>query len=489
MNVPISPASELAPLLIKDIQQHFPGLILSARLGAHSLHPNHLLTDSRLFSEACRQPRWFLALTGESFDGEDYVEKALELGAAGIVSRRDRLDLLPQDIGFIRVKDTREFYAALASAWRKQLAAKVVAITGSSGKTTLKSMLACLCSFEGKTHATLSNENNELGVPKTLLSTPQDAGFLIVEIGARKPHDIQPLCKLVRPHVAICTHIGTAHLEIFGSQQALTETKKEIFTPHPDLEAIIINADDPKLKHIEPTEARIKRISFGESPSADVHVKKHEPSLDDQGVQLLFSTPTNPSLTIKQAQIAPKLAINSAAAIACATALRLKENLIVQGFAKYMPPQQRFELKTLHSGAVIIDDAYNANPESLVASLQAAQSLIEQLASKRPTLPKTRTAFVLADMLELGSEASRLHERAAKAVSSILTEGDLYYVGIHAKSFIRGLSERKPPSIKSYASVEDLIQDFQAVYDIIYVKGSRGMGLDIFIKRYTKPRP
>jgi UDP-N-acetylmuramoyl-tripeptide--D-alanyl-D-alanine ligase len=348
-------------------------------------------TDSR---KTLRQSL-FVALRGERFDGHDFIGPDLE--AAALLVERVVDDPRPQVV----VSDTLEALAQLASAWRSRSPARVVALTGSNGKTTTKEMLRAVLARAGSVHATQGNLNNHIGVPLTLLAMPPTADYAVIEMGANHAGEIARLTRWTRPDVALITNAGRAHLDGFGSLEGVARAKGEIFQGLPDQGGTaVINLDDRFAEYWLSLNQRHGCLGF---------------SLEGRGeIQGVWRDPDRLELHVQGARRDLVLAVpgrhmaqNALAAAAAASALGCGIDTIVQGLVAWRPVAGRLRAYRDSSGARVWDDTYNANPESLAAGLQvlSAQEGIRVL--------------VLGDMNELGHEAEALHAEMGQRARSM----------------------------------------------------------------------
>ncbi len=349
--------------------------------GAAEVRIRGVNTDSRKTLEQSL----FVALRGERFDGHDFIGPDLE--AAALLVERVVDDPRPQVV----VSDTLEALAQLASAWRDRSGARVVALTGSNGKTTTKEMLRAILARAGSVHATQGNLNNHIGVPLTLLAMPPTADYAVIEMGANHAGEIARLTRWTRPHVALITNAGRAHLDGFGSLEGVARAKGEIFEGLADQGGTaVINLDDRFADYWLSLNRRHRCLGFSLEGKGEIHGVWREPDRLELCVQgarreLVLAVPGR------------HMAQNALAAAAAASALGCGTDTIVQGLVVWRPVAGRLRAYRDASGARVWDDTYNANPESLAAALQvlSAQEGIRVL--------------VLGDMNELGHEAVALH--------------------------------------------------------------------------------
>ncbi len=420
--------------------------------------PQQFVTDSR----AIEKGQWFIPLKGENFDGHDFISQALSKGASGYLS--EQMPIPGSSIPYIKVSNTLDAYHALAAGWRKSLpsSCKIIALTGSVGKTTVKTMLDLMLSPIAKTACTPGNHNNEFSIPKALLKVSPDHRFAIFEFGARNPGDIAFLTKTVQPDVCICLNVASAHLGVFGDRKTIMKTKLEIIEYSPNKSIAVVNHDDKTLLE-RAREFNHKLLSFGYHHDASVSilaVRKH-----DTETEILLKTQGG-ELTVKIDVYHESYAINICAAIAAGLALNLTPQQCQKGLSSFSGLKGRYNVHHAKDGFVIIDDAYNASPESMKAGLS----------SLKQSFPEKKKILVLGDMRELGSFTEEAHKSLAPYCLSIAPE-ILITVGqfsnMIAEEAIRiGLDQNR---VRHFKNSDDLLKEISSICnkgDLLYVKGS-----------------
>ncbi|HLF98620.1 MAG TPA: UDP-N-acetylmuramoyl-tripeptide--D-alanyl-D-alanine ligase [Methylococcaceae bacterium] len=312
----------------------------------------------------------FVALQGPRFDGHDFVPQALQQGAAAALVSRPLATPIPQ----ILAPDTRVALGRLAAAWRRRHPARVVGVTGSNGKTTVKEMLAAICAEAGPTLATRGNLNNDIGVPLTLLKLNASHRYAVIEMGANHPGEIAALSRLAGPEAAVITNAGAAHLEGFGSLAGVAQAKGELLTTLPATGVAVLNADDANFSLWREMAGERRVVSFGASPAAQVRVV--EDTLTQQcgadgfvtGFDLAWDGKRYP---LRLALAGRHNAVNAAAAVAAALALGLDMAQAQQGLARLQAVPGRLQAVPGRNGALLLNDSYNANPASFAAGLEA----------------------------------------------------------------------------------------------------------------------
>jgi UDP-N-acetylmuramoyl-tripeptide--D-alanyl-D-alanine ligase len=360
--------------------------VLDCPAPSRDVEIKHILTDSRkVVSETL-----FAALTGEHFDGHDFAADAVRLGASALLVERE----LEADAPQLIVDDVLRALGAIAGLLRDRLDPKVVGITGSNGKTTVKEMVASILALEGDVLATQGNYNNELGLPLTLFELEQKHRYAVLEMGASKSGDIAYLAAIGKPDVGLVNNIAPAHLEGFGSIEGVARTKGEMFAALPAGGCAVMNADEPWLDLWRSMNTAGATLTFGSSAGCDVRLEESA-----EGARL--QTPAG-ALELKLALPGRHNLINAAAATATALAMDVSMDTIRQGLERVQPVPGRLNLLHTAAGWTVIDDTYNANPASLYSALQ----VLSQIPGE--------SWLVLGDMKELGSDSSKMHREVGE---------------------------------------------------------------------------
>ena len=368
----------MAWLTLSQIAEMTGGELIGADVALDSV-----ATDSRLV----KQDQLFIAIKGERFDAHDFVaDLAKGAGKAGAALVHKKIDCdLPQ----VLVKDTLQALADLAGAWRKQFAKPLVGLTGSNGKTTLKEMITAILSVEHNVLATFGNLNNDIGMPLTLLRLREEHDFAVIEMGANHHKEIEFLTKIARPNVAVVNNAGAAHLEGFGDLQGVAQAKGEIFIGLGTQGVAIINADDSFADYWKDSNTDRKVITFGINNKATI-----SGLLSSDGGLMIKVGEVEVRVNLKL--LGRHNALNALAATAVSTVLGIKLETIVEGLESLQPVKGRLSPVAGINSTQILDDTYNANPDSAIAALDV-------LAQRK------NTAFVLGDMGELGDNTAELH--------------------------------------------------------------------------------
>ena len=411
-------------------------------------------------------------------DGHDFVQAAIKAGAGVAVVASGKRNLFATDVPLLAVPDVLDGLTALARAARARSAAKFIGVTGSVGKTGTKEALRLALSSEGETHASAASYNNHWGVPLSLARCPQGAHFAVLEMGMNHAGEIEPLTRLVRPHVAIITTIEPVHLEFFPSVEAIADAKAEIFRGLEPGGAAVINRDNAHFARLQrhARAAGVGRIvSFGEHARADARLLKFKLQPDSSTVQARI---LGAEVTYKLGAAGRHVVWNSLAVLAAAVLTGADLALAALTLANLTPPAggrgERIELEFPDGTALLIDESYNANP----ASMRAALALLGQA----PVGARGRRIAVLGEMLELGPNGAELHRGLVEPiVDLVFCAGELY----------RGLWEALPSerrggyAVTSAALEADVLGALQTG-DAVMVKGSLGSKMGPIVKALTR---
>jgi len=401
----------------------------------------------------------FVALRGDNFDGHDFVESAALKACALVVEHPDKRFPIPQWV----VPDTAVAFGQLARLNRSRFDGPLVALTGSSGKTSVKEMIAAILSLCGPTLATQGNLNNHIGVPKTLFGLDAQHRFAVVEMGAGAPGDIAYLCGIAKPDIALVTNVTSAHIAFFGSETAIADTKGAIYSGLGPDGVAVINLDQPWSYKWQMAAGSAQVLGFSlESANAEIGV---EGDADLSALASRFTLRIGQRRRDVFLQLPGRHNIaNALAAAACAHAAGAGIDDIVAGLESVRGTRGRLEMKAGKSGSHIFDDTYNANPGSVRAA-------IDVLAAQ-----DGKTVLVLGDLGELGSLSSKSHRDLGQYA---LEKGIdvLFATGRFAEHTARGFGAQT----QCFASKQDLAAELVSRLDAdttVLVKGSRSSAME-----------
>ena len=370
-----------------------------ARLAGGTLHGadatiDGLATDTRRLPAQGRP--LFVALRGESYDAHDHLDGSIADRVAGVLVSRP----VNAGVAEIRVADTQLALAQLAAAVQRGRDTRVVAITGSNGKTSVKTLLlSVLGEAFGRVHGNPGNFNNEIGLPLSVLDAPEDAEVAVYEMGAGKPGDIAYLARIAVPHAALVNNIAPAHVERMGSLLAIADTKAAVYDALPRDGVAVINADDAFAPFFAERAHGRRLVRFGLEATADVTAR--DVRLTGDGSRFVLVTPAG-EVPVELALRGRHNVRNALAAAALATGLGVDVGAIARGLAAARPVEGRLVSHRLGTGVVLVDDSYNANPGSLAAAIDTiAEGAGEGW-------------LVLGDMRELGEDAAAMHAEAGR---------------------------------------------------------------------------
>lgn len=405
----------------------------------------------------------FVALRGERFDGHDYLQQAQQAGAVGALVSRRVDSALPQ----VCVPDTLQALQTYAALWRQTFELPVVAVTGSNGKTTTKQLLASIFAARGPVLATAGNLNNHIGVPLTLLQLRATHRTAVVEMGANHAGEIALLTRLASPQIGVVTQAGDAHLEGFGSREGVAHAKGELFAGlHQGV--AVINADDAYAGLWNGLAGDNARLSFGIETTADVRASQIELQAETSHYRL--DTPHG-SARVRLPLPGRHNILNSLAAAACAVALGMDVGEIAQGLEQARNLGGRLSVQHTPQGAQLIDDSYNANPDSLRAGME----WLAGLSGER--------WLILGAMAELGSDSEALHRQAGEQARQLGIQR-LYTLGALAAHAAQGFG----PGAQAFKELDTLLHAVRqelAPGVTVLIKGSRSARMERVVAALT----
>ncbi|HZP89494.1 MAG TPA: UDP-N-acetylmuramoyl-tripeptide--D-alanyl-D-alanine ligase [Actinomycetota bacterium] len=434
---------------------------LEGELHGRDALASSVVTDSRLATPGSL----FFALRGEHADGHEFVGDALGRGAVGAVVAR------PIGAGpHVVVPDPGAALLALAALERGEMTGTtVLGITGANGKTSTKDFAASVLGTRFRTHASPASFNNEIGLPLTVLGAPANTEVLVAEMGARRAGDVAKLCEIARPHAVVVTNVGVAHMEVFGSWEAIVEASAEPVDALPHTGVAILSADDPVVRGYR-ARTRARVLTFGVDGTADVRAQ--DLRLDDAGRASFDLVWESDRARVELEVPGEHMVQNALAASACGLALGISVEECAIALKDARVSHWRMETFTTAAGVVVVNDAYNANPDSMAAGLRTARWMART----------GRLAAVLGHMAELGPISQDAHERLGELVVRIGVER-LVTVGEQASAIARAAIREGalPEDVAVYDSADEAARDVRAwarAGDVVLVKGSRVAGLE-----------
>ena len=440
------------PLSLSQVAK-LAGVSLSSGDGSVMVHK--VSTDSRTLKPG----ELFVALRGENLDGHNFVESAAKAGAAGAMVDSNWKGQVPENFALIRMKDTLQGYQELAANCRKSLTLKVVAITGSNGKTSTKDFTASVLGRRFRVTKTEGNFNNHVGLPRTILETTSRDEVAVWEIGMNHPGEVAALSKIAAPDTAIITNIGVAHIEFMGSREAIADEKGALVEAVGAEGTVILNADDPFSARIA-ARARAKVVLAG---TTDGTIRAAEISQSEDGTEFTILEGAHrcraqlpvPGLHMVQ---------NALLAVAAGRVFGVSLEACAEGLASAPLAKARLQIKKI-GGVEFIDDSYNANPDSMKAALRTLAELPAE--GKR--------IAVLGEMRELGAESERGHREvgvtaATLKIDQVIAIGNLASEIAHAA---KDAGLQKIAIVGSASDAADLLGEIAAPGDLVLIKGSR----------------
>ena len=406
----------------------------------------------------------YIAISGEQFDGHDYIAQAQQSGAIAVVVAKEVATKLPQII----VKDTRLALAELAGALRDKLEIKVCAITGSNGKTTVKEMIAAILAVNYQVLFTQGNLNNDIGVPLTLLRLHEKHQYAVIEMGANHPGEIAYTSHYARPDVVVINNVGAAHIEGFGSLDGVAKAKAEIIQSLADDGIAVLNADDHFYSMWRALAGQHKVLSFGLTQTADIVAEKIVTELRESQFKTTFDLVFSDNKVPIELPLAGKHNVkNALAASAACIALGVKLEQIQAGLVNVKAVSGRLQLYESEAGFKLINDTYNANPDSLTVALE----VLKQCPGE--------SWLALGAFGELGAESARLHSEMGKQIKKAGVQR-LFATGEMAENTVYAFGA----GAVYYASKNELIEAVKKQItpeQALLVKGSRAQKMEVVV--------
>ena len=451
----------MQPMTVQEIAAATGGVWWNPREGAAPV--TAVCTDSRRITPGCL----FLPWVGEKFDGHNFIDMALDQGAAGCLCAKLPMNIRP-DKFYIKVDDTRLALRALASAYRDRFAIPFIQITGSVGKTTTKEMIAAVLGAKYRVLKTPENFNNDIGTPLTLLGLEPEHQAAVIETGMNHFGEIEYLGAMVRPDIAVISNIGDAHIEFLGSREGILKAKSEIFEHLKPEGLAVLNGDDALLDTLD---LPFRTLRCGQSEHCGVRIS----DIADHGVAGITCTVTTAKETYHLTIPAPgeHMVYSASMAAAIGEELGLSREEVIRGVESYKSAGSRMRILRLRGNRMILDDCYNANPQSVTAALEV--------------LAKTdcdRRIAVLGDMGELGELTDQAHYNIG-ALAAMLGVDQIFAIGEKAIRIADGASG-SGGSVLHFGTKEEALRELTEQFtenSAMLVKASHSMHFGMLVER------
>lgn len=408
----------------------------------------------------------FLAIKGANFNGNDFALKALEAGASIVIIDEVKFNLneIENKGTIVKVKNTREALLNLAKFYRKKLGLKVVGVTGSTGKTSTKDLIAALLSHKYKVFKTKGNFNNDIGLPLMILELTSKDDVAVLEMGMSSLGEIELLADVARPDIAVITNIGLSHIENLKTQENILKAKMEISTFFNKENTLIINAEDKLLKNVYSNRFKVEKIGYNHEYdvyASNIILKEEETEFLAHafGEEAVFNLPMAGKHNV----------LNTMLAIEVANCLNVSFEEMIKGLENLEATSMRLQV-IKKEGFIIINDCYNASPDSMKSSLDVLSAYKDY-----------RKVAILGDMYELGEESEKAHFEVGEYAKDKLDI--LIVIGRYIKNFKDGFNN---DNIIMYKTKEECIKELKNIVklnDVVLIKASRGVKLEDVVKK------
>lgn len=418
-------------------------------------------TDSRTIKPG----EVFIALDGESFDGHSFCQSAVNNGAKVLVVTRLPQLLPGDDVVIIMVKNTLKAYQDIAACYRSKFDLPVIAVTGSTGKTSTKDIIAAALATGKNVLKSQGNYNNEIGLPLTLLQLTHKHELVIVEMAMRGPGQIRELAQIARPDIAVVTNVGQTHIELLGSQENIAAAKQELVEELPVGGTAILNFDNEYVRAMADA-TKAKKIFYGFDPKADIRAE----NIRREKLCTVFhcvNKITDEEYDVSLPLLGEHNVYNTLAAIAVCTALKIDREKMLSGISTVVLSGMRQEISET-CGMLFVNDAYNASPTSMQAAIRTLHSM-----------PGKRKVAVLGDMLELGEIAEAAHRQVGMEI--VKQRIDLVVTVGNKSHFISSTASEygvRSWHFQNHASAAQALSTLLNIGDTVLFKGSRGMHME-----------
>lgn len=431
--------------------------------GDPSIPVHRVGTDSR----TAKAGDLFFALIGERFDGHDFLDEVAQRGAAAVVIEHKRAPAQLPSCAVVVVDDTRQALGQLGAAYRRAFTLPLIAVGGSNGKTTTKELVAAVLRQKLETLWSEASFNNDIGVPLTLLRLDKSHGAAVLEAGTNHPGELAPLVKMIQPKFGIITNIGREHLEFFRDEAGVADEEGVLAELLPGDGRLFVSGDDPWTKRLrDRTQARVTCVGLNESN--DWRARSLRP--DTRGVTFRVDSPNadfNGEYRINL--LGRHQVVNALFAIAVGQELGLDRAEIQRGLAECQPPKMRLQFYEA-GGIRVLDDAYNANADSVAVALETLKEL--------PC--KGRRVALLGDMTELGTDSEAMHAEVGRRAAETGV-GQLFAIGKMAPVMAQGARDAGLNRVIEFADVEAAVaalKTFLKTGDVVLLKASRATRLE-----------
>jgi len=431
---------------------------------------NKISTDTRTIEEGSI----FIPLVGENFDGHMFIEDAIKNGASVVLIQEGKLDNIdiPQNVSIIQVKDTLNALKDIAYYYRNLFHIPFIGVTGSVGKTSTKDLISGVLSGKYNVHKNIGNFNNEIGLPMTLFNLKEHHEISVLEMGMSSYGEILDLVNIVKPEIGVITNIGVSHIEHLGSKENIMKAKMEIATNLGKQNYLLVNGDDEYLKNIDKDGKEYEVVFYGLSSNNDFYPNMVE-DLGEDGSRVTLDIKGKATTFIIK-QLGLHNVYNGLAAIWIGLKYNMTSSEIQNGLDNFEPSKMRLEI--IDKGNMkIINDAYNASPDSMKAALDVLENI-----------KANRRIAVLGNMFEMGSFAEEGHRSVGeyltrKKIDMLITVGDMAtWIGLEAKK--NGLDEKNIFSVLSNDEAIKILEEHISDNDIILIKGSRSMTMEEIVR-------